>query len=270
MAKNKKTDIIGVFDSGIGGLSILRELIKTLPNENFFYIADIAHSPYGEKHQDYILNRIEKISSYLTSHEKFNIKTLVVACNTATAYAIDLLRIQYPNISIVGVEPAIKPASKYTKTKKVGVLATYGTIHSKKFKELLNQQDNQVEFILQSCNDLAKSIDNRDLVLAEKLATKYISNLGCFGNQNNKIDSIVLGCTHYPLISNIIQNIVGEKIKLFDNAQPVAQQTKLVTNLNLDLKTGELYFASTAKPDILTQACQNFLGTQQESILLDI
>ncbi len=266
----EKKNIIGVFDSGIGGLSILRELIKEMPQENFFYIADIAHAPYGEKNQEYILDRIEKISSYLINHEQFKLKTLVVACNTATAYTIDFLRKKHPNISIIGVEPAIKTASEFSKTKKVGVLATYGTIHSQRFKELIKKQNSSVEFVLQPCNELSKSIDMGNISFAKELCYKYINSLGTLGHNKEQIDSIVLGCTHYPLISEIIQEIAGENIKLFDTSLPVTKQTKKTTNLEFFQNVGNLYLASTKNPEILTKASEKFLSIKQESILIDI
>ena len=266
----EKQDVIGVFDSGIGGLSILRELIKEMPQENFFYIADIAHSPYGERNQEYITERIDRLSSYLINHQKFNIKTLVVACNTATAYSIDLLRKKYPNISIIGVEPALKSASKYSKTNKVGVLATYATIHSQKFKDLKASLNHHTDFICQPCNELSHSIDLGNIHLATELCKKYIKNLGQLGSNYGEIDSIVLGCTHYPLMSDIIQNIVGKNIKLFDTASPVAKQTKKNTTLSEKDKNGELFFATTAKPEMLEKACIQFLNIKQNSMLLKI
>lgn len=266
----KKIDVIGVFDSGIGGLSILRELINLMPNENFFYIADIAHSPYGEKNQDYIIDRIEKISSYLINHENFNIKTLVIACNTATSYSIDFLRSNHPSISIIGVEPALKLASKYSKTKRIGVLATYATIHSLKFKLLKNSIIDDVEFICQPCNELASSIDKGNIILATQLCEKYIRSLGKIGINKNEIDTIVLGCTHYPLIKDTIQNIVGNQINLIDTAVPVAKQTKLKTMLNLSNNETKIFFATTGKKDILENACIKFLNIEPECFLIDI
>lgn len=266
----QKIDIIGVFDSGIGGLSILRELINLMPNENFFYIADIAHSPYGEKNQDYIIDRIDKISSYLINHENFNIKTLVVACNTATAYSIDFLRKKHPTISIIGVEPALKLASKCSKTKRIGVLATYATIHSLKFKLLKNSIIDDVEFICQPCNELASSIDKGNIILAIQLCEKYISSLGKLGISKNEIDTIVLGCTHYPLIKNTIQNIVGNQINLIDTAVPVANQTKLKTLPTITNNEPKIFFATTGKKEILENACGQFLNLQAECFLIDI
>ena len=142
---------IGVFDSGIGGLSILQALRAELPAEDFVYVADSGHAPYGERDAAHVIGHSQAITRHLLAQH--HIKALVVACNTATAAAIHLLRQQYPYLPIVGVEPALKPAAQLSQTRRVGVMATRGTLESAKFRVLLDALQGQADFILQPCED---------------------------------------------------------------------------------------------------------------------
>ena len=148
---------IGVFDSGVGGLSVLRALRQALPREKFVYVSDAGHAPYGERDVAHVLARSVAVGGYLVqSHQ---VKALVVACNTATAAAIAALRARYPDLPIVGVEPALKPAAARSRTAVVGVLATRSTLASEKFQALLQAQPAQVRFVLQACDGLAAAIE---------------------------------------------------------------------------------------------------------------
>jgi len=199
------THPIGVFDSGIGGLSVLQALQAALPHEHFVYLADNAHAPYGEKSDLQVRERTHAIAEHLIA--KHQIKALVVACNTATAAAIHELRARHPHLPLVGVEPALKPAVALSQTRRIGVMATRGTVGSDKFVRLLASQQDQAEFVVQACNGLALAIEQSTLPqhgeaaqqrIHELLAT-YTSGMGAFGTAAGQMDTLVLGCTHYVL-----------------------------------------------------------------------
>ncbi len=221
---------LGVFDSGIGGLSILKALREHLPHERYVYFADSAYNPYGDKSEAFVQERSLAIVKTLVQQHR--IKALVVACNTATAAAIALLRVAHPALPIIGVEPALKPAALVTRTGRVGVLATRGTLQSAKFAALRSSLA-QVEFVCTPCDGLAERIEHvaketgseritPDLIA---LCAQYITATGRFGLKNDELDTLVLGCTHYPLIRDVFVQIVGVGVTMVDNALPVAQRT---------------------------------------------
>lgn len=218
---------IGVFDSGIGGLSILKALRAELPHENFLYIADSGHAPYGEKSDAHVLARSRAIVEFLV---KQNVKALVIACNTATAAAIHLLRAEYPGLALVGVEPALKPAVARSRTGCIGVLATRGLLSSDKFKALLASQAGRAKFLIQPCDGLADAIERSaktaDTAETIALCARYTSAMGSFGTEPGKIDTLVLGCTHYPFASDCLRPLVGAGVQLIDNGEAVARQTR--------------------------------------------
>ena len=223
---------IGVFDSGIGGLSVLRALQAALPHEHFVYLADNAHAPYGEKTDLYVRQRTHAIAHYLlTQHE---IKALVVACNTATAAAIHELRAQHPHLPLVGVEPALKPATQITRTGRVGVMATRGTVASEKFARLLGSLQGLADFEVCACNGLALAIEQTTLPLHHQEAGAEVSRLlrtctasmGSFGQGTGEIDTLVLGCTHYVFAQEELQQLLGPQVQLVSTGEPVARQTQ--------------------------------------------
>ncbi|MBX3654414.1 MAG: glutamate racemase [Ramlibacter sp.] len=213
---------IGVFDSGIGGLSVLRALRARLPQEDFVYFADNAHAPYGERPDRHVIDRSLAIAQQLRGRE--GIKALVVACNTATAAAIDLLRAAHPDLPIVGVEPALKPAAACTRTGRVGVLATRGTLASARFGALLASLQGQARFALQPCDGLAEAVEQADATKIRALCDRYIRATGQFGSNNDDMDTLVLGCTHYPFASDVLRSLVGPEVALLDTGEPVARQ----------------------------------------------
>jgi len=214
---------IGVFDSGVGGLSVLRALRAELPQENFVYLSDAAHAPYGERSDDYVGARALRVADYLVAQQ--GVKALVVACNTATAAAIHTLRARWPALPIVGIEPALKPAAAASQTKVVGVMATRGTLQSTKFKALLDKLRGQAQFVLQACDGLAAAIENGDAGTAQTLCARYVRAMGSFGHAQGQIDHLVLGCTHYPLVESLLQTLVGPHTTLLEAGPPVSQQT---------------------------------------------
>jgi glutamate racemase len=242
---------IGVFDSGIGGLSILKHLKQHLPFETFVYLSDRAYCPYGAKGDAFIQGRSLDITHYLLQHH--HIKALVVACNTATAAAIYTLRTQFSTMPIIGIEPAIKPALKHSQTKVITVFATHGTVFSDKVKHL-NQQlliDYPTATIhLQPCEGLADAIDMHYCVdlnhpnihywVKHYLNEAGLLNTNTLKQSDNHSDTIILGCTHYPLIKPVFAQYLKDTITIIDNGDAVAQQ--LSTQL---LKHGLLNVNST-------------------------
>ena len=222
---------IGVFDSGIGGLSVLRALQQELPNERFVYLADNAHAPYGEKSEDFVSQRTHAIAQYLQTHHQ--IKALVVACNTATAAAIQGLRAVYPTLPLVGVEPALKPALALSTTRRIGVIATRGTVGSEKFSRLLASVKDEATFVVQACNGLALAIEQSTLpdpshatqTQITHLLQTYTQTMGRFGSAPGDIDTLVLGCTHYVFVENDLRTLLGPNVQLVSTGAPVARQT---------------------------------------------
>lgn len=211
------SDPIGVFDSGVGGLTILRAVREALPGEDLVYVADAAYVPYGQKSPEQIRRRATLICGFLVEQ---GVKAIVVACNTATAAAIDSLRRQWP-IPFIGVEPAVKPAIAATRSGVVGVLATPATLASERYRSLIERFATGVRIVAQPCAGLAEHIECGDLDSAqtEQLLRQFVEPLLA---QN--ADAIVLGCTHYPLVAHIVQRIAGAGVTVIENGTAVAKQ----------------------------------------------
>lgn len=210
---------IGVFDSGVGGISVLKHIRAALPNENLLYVADSKFAPYGNKTPEFIRERADAIAQFLI---KKGAKALVVACNTATAAAAECLRGHYA-IPIIAMEPAVKPAAQATKTGVIGVLATSGTLQSAQFAALLEHYGQHVQVVTQACHGLVERIEHGDLAGAETeaLLAKYLNPL-----LEAHADTIVLGCTHYPFVRPLIENLVGSEVALVDTGDAVARHLK--------------------------------------------
>jgi glutamate racemase len=229
---------IGVFDSGVGGLSVLRALLAAMPHERFVYLADSAHAPYGERGDAYVAARTHAISRYLC--EQHHIKALVVACNTATAAAIHEVRSSYPELPLVGLEPAIKPALAATRTGRVGVIGTRGTLTSAKFGKLMASLAGQAEFVVQPCDGLAHAIEHSVAqplpapgstaytTETGALCARYVQAMGPFGTEPGLIDTLVLGCTHYIFVAHELRALVGPEVQFIETGEPVARQTQRV------------------------------------------
>ena len=210
---------IGVFDSGVGGISVLKHIHALLPHEDLMYVADSKYAPYGNKTAEEITARCFELADYLIAK---NVKALVVACNTATAAAIDELRETF-DIPIIGMEPAVKPAAEASKNGVIGVLATVGTLKSAQFAALLESYGRNVKVVTQACVGLVECIERGELDTPETkaLIRQYTAPLLADG-----ADTIVLGCTHYPFVKHVIQELVGDKITLIDTGAAVAKQLK--------------------------------------------
>lgn len=211
------TDPIAIFDSGVGGLSIAQCINHRLPNENLLYVADTLHAPYGDKTAEFIQQRVNEIAYWFIER---NAKAIVVACNTATVNAIDQLR-KNISIPVIGVEPAIKPAVNLSKNKKVAILVTKATAENQRFLTLVAQYSHNSEVIIQPCPGLVELIeqDKKNSPECELLLSKYLQPL-----LDKGVDTIVLGCTHYPLVKGIINKICGENVIIMETALPVTEQ----------------------------------------------
>lgn len=251
---------IGVFDSGVGGLSVLRALRAALPHENFTYFADAGFAPYGERGDDYVITRTQAVVQQLVEEQR--VKALVVACNTATAAAIQLVRAQYPDLVLVGVEPALKPAVALSQTGRIGVMATRGTLASAKLRALHDTLKDQASFVLQPCDGLADAIQNDDQAQTVALCTRYLQSMGPFGRQAGQIDTLVLGCTHYPFAQAQLQALVGDGVRLIETGEPVARQTaRLLQAAGLARAegTGSLRLMSSGSQPALEAAARRWL-----------
>ena len=210
---------IGIFDSGSGGLSVYREIVKLLPGERFVYFSDNAHCPYGEKSPEYIRERASAITDILLG---MGADIIVAACNTATAAAISYLRENYPDVPFVGMEPAVKPAALGTKSGVIGVLATAGTLRGSKYPDTKDKWSGNVrvvEHVGQGFVELVEEgrLDGPDVEEVVRASVEPLVKEGA--------DVIVLGCTHYPFLRPVIQRIAGEDVRIIDPAPAVARRT---------------------------------------------
>ena len=227
---------IGVFDSGVGGLSVLNALRAELPQERFVYFADTGHAPYGERDDAFVAHRSLAVAADLVGRHA--IKAFVVACNTATAAAIHLLRATYPSLPLVGVEPALKPAVALSTTRRVVVLATRGTLASAKFAALRASLVDPAMVIPVPCDGLARAIEAGDALETAALCTRYMAAAGPFGTAPGEADTVVLGCTHYPFVADELRRHAGPAVRLIDTGIPVAQQTRRLLAAQAALATG--------------------------------
>ncbi|WP_288435573.1 glutamate racemase [uncultured Pseudomonas sp.] len=209
---------VGVFDSGVGGLSVLAEIRQLLPAETLHYIADCGHIPYGEKTPAFIRERCQLIAARLHAQ---GAKALVVACNTATVAAVADLRERYPRWPIVGMEPAVKPAAAATRNGRVGVLATTGTLQSAKFAALLDRFALGVQVLTQPCPGLVEQVERGDLHGPEtrRLLQDFLEPL-----LTAECDTLILGCTHYPFLRPLLAELVPPEIILVDTGAAVARR----------------------------------------------
>ena len=256
---------IGVFDSGVGGLSVLRALQTEMPNEHFVYVADSGHAPYGERDDAHVIARAHAITKHLLAQQHIN--ALVVACNTATAAAIHLLREAYPDLPIVGIEPALKPAATLSKTGVIGVMATRGTLQSEKFGKLLQSLHGQATFVLQPCDGLADAIEHDDAMKIEAYCAQYTGAMGRFGTKAGDMDTLVLGCTHYPFVTDELRHCTGDKVFFLEGGAPVARQARrLIEGVKEVVGAGQPTHPDVATPSNPTT---RFFTTGSAEVLRD-
>ena len=208
---------VGIFDSGIGGVTVLREILRVLPRLDYVYYSDSANNPYGERDAEEICALSLRACEYLIGA---GCEAIVIACNTASANAADYLRKQFPDVPIVAIEPAYKMVHDIAPNEPTLVLATQGTLHSEKFARLYHKYDNHQTSLI-DCSGLARLIEDEDEQLMNFLWVRL-------GNYHDQVKNVVLGCTHYPLVRNELAEVLGSGVKFFNGAPAVAKHLREV------------------------------------------
>ena len=251
---NRKNDYIAVFDSGVGGISVLRHLYRLMPQERYLYFGDSANAPYGSRTTAEIRNLTLAAAEELVSQ---GCKALVVACNTATAAAIETLRAAYPELIVVGIEPALKPAADRFPGGCIGVLATQVTLREEKFHRLMEHYGERCQVVRLPAPGLVELIEagNAESDAAFSLLETILAPW------RGKLDALVLGCTHYPFAKNTIRRILGEDILLLDGGEGVARETKrrLEAAGLLREGTGELLWQNSRQDGHILTLCQQLM-----------
>jgi glutamate racemase len=247
---------IGVFDSGVGGLSVLREIRKIAPLTRVIYVADQAHVPYGPREMEQVRAFSRGITAFLLER---GAKLIVVACNAASAAALQSLRREFPTTAFVGMEPAVKPAAEFTQTGVVGVLATPATFQGALYASVVERFAGGVTILQDTCPGLVSQIEKGEL---ETDQTRSILEKALIPMLNRKIDTIVLGCTHYPFVIPLIKQIVGPDVRVIDPAPSIARQTARLLKLNgqTDNNRGPLIFFTSGEVEKFTDQVSELLG----------
>jgi glutamate racemase len=251
---------IGLFDSGVGGLTVLREVVKQLPNESTIYFGDTARVPYGSKSRDVISRYSFEIAQFLLQEK---VKMIVVACNTASAFALTALRARL-DIPIIGViEPGAHAALSVTKTGRIGVIGTEGTIESHAYSEAIHRLKAEAQVFGQACPLIVPLVEEgwTDKPVALEIVKEYLVPL-----LTNNIDALVLGCTHYPLLKHVLSRVTGPGVRLIDSAEETARMVgRQLKDLRLEAPAGtpvlRRFFVSDA-PEKFEKVGQRFLGQQ--------
>lgn len=247
---------VGVFDSGLGGLTVLKSILKVFRNAEIFYIADTEYAPYGEKSSQEILDRCDKITSYLL--EMYGIEALIVACNTATSAAIKYLREKFPFLIVIGTEPGIKPAILNTKTSHVGVLATPATLKGDKYQLLVNKLSSikNVTLYEQACVGLVEQIEKGEINTPKTLEMleKWLKPM-----RENSVDTIVLGCTHYPLVDEVIKKVMANDVTLIETGNAIAKRLILLSAQLGHINEGNLEISVCHTGEINKQMIEKIL-----------
>ena len=255
---NSAENPIGVFDSGLGGLTVVKELIHHLPNERIVYFGDTARVPYGTKSAETIIRYSREIVRALLKHK---VKMVVVACNTASSLALDVLKKEF-NLPILGViDPGARKAVEVTRNKKVGIIATSSTVKSGKYAKKIVQLDKHIVVTSQSCPLFVPLVEEGwfEHAVTYQVAQEYLADM-----KKKKIDTLILGCTHYPLLKGVLHNVMGPKVQLVDSAQEVALQVKEVLTrgrlLRTRLSPGQHMFVVSDEPAQFQRLALRFLG----------
>lgn len=253
----RKEQPIGVFDSGVGGISVLQELIRIMPNEDYIYLGDSKNAPYGTKPLETVRRlTFENVRLLLDQ----GAKGLVVACNTATSAAVRLMRSRYPDLPIVGIEPALKPAALQKEHPRVLVMATPMTVQQEKFRQLMARYEDKAEIYPLACPGLMEFIEAGDLE-SRHLNDFLQELLGPYLDRG--LDSIVLGCTHYPFVRKMIQSIAGDRVSIFDGGEGTAREMRrrlaAFDILNPSEKPGEVRFENSVATEAELALCRRLL-----------
>ncbi len=256
---------LGVFDSGVGGLTVLRELRRQLPDVPMLYVADTAHAPYGQREPDYIIRRSLTVAQHLIDQ---GARVLVVACNTATAHAIAALRQRWPDLPIVGTEPGIKPAVAASRNGRIGVMATPSTIASARFADLIARHAGTTQVFSQPCPGLVALIERGEL---DTPALGDLLTRLCRPLLAAEVDTVLMGCTHYPLVQPVLQQVLGEQVRLLNIESAVAQQAaKQWQALGCQAQAAQPCLQTTGDAQALTQFVQRALAWQLQAQALHI
>jgi glutamate racemase len=249
---------IGIFDSGVGGVSVLRAIREQMSEESILYFGDQGHIPYGSRPMEQIRDFSETITAFLLERDA---KIIVVACNTASAAALKYLREKFPEVPFVGMEPAVKPAAEYTRTGKVGVLATPATFQGALYASVVERFANGVQLFQHTCPGLVQQIEWGNLSGHE---TRRILEDALLPMLEKNIDTVVLGCTHYPFVIPLIQLIVGENVRVIDPAPAIAKQTQRLLEAremrHQPRSIGEIKFYTSGKAEDLESMLPILLG----------
>lgn len=237
---------IGFFDSGVGGISVLRKSVELMPNENFIYFGDSKNAPYGTKSVGEVRDLAISNAEMLVS---MGVKAIVIACNSATSAAAELLRQKYTDLPVIGVEPAIKPAVLYKEGGSILVMATDMTLGENKFKELLDKYKGMCNIELLPCPGLMEWVEKG--VLEGEEVEKFVD--GLLSSYKGRVDRIVLGCTHYPFLSKTIKKVMGEEVVLFDGGEGTARELlRRLKGMNIEntgKNKGEIKFLNSKNED---------------------
>lgn len=258
---------IGVFDSGLGGLTVAKELMRHLPQEDIIYYGDTARVPYGTKSKEAILRFSKENTRALLRHK---VKMVVVACNSSSSYALAILKKTF-NIPIVGVIHAgAKKAVSVTRNGRVGVIATAATIHSQEYSKTIHWYDSSIKIFSQACPLFVPLVEEGwfSKKVTQRVAEEYLRCL-----KKVRVDTLILGCTHYPLIKGVLQAVMGEKVELVDSAKEVALEVKQILGETQTMHTAQqkprYKFFVTDKPQAFEKIAQNFLGRPVKMRVID-
>lgn len=253
---------IGIFDSGVGGLSVLRAIREQIPRETIIYLGDQEHIPYGPRPMEQIRGFSAAITNFLLDQ---HVKIVVVACNTASAAALKYLRESFPHVQFVGMEPAVKPAVEHTRTGRVGILATPATFQGALYASVVERFAQGVELFQNTCSGLVQEIEKGSL---EGDRTRAILEDALLPMLEKNIDTVVLGCTHYPFVIPVIERIVGENVRVIDPAPAVARQVRRLLEaggkVNPLPAAGKVKFYTSGDPMALSALLPVLLGERGE------
>ena len=255
---NHSQEAIGVFDSGLGGLTVVKELNHHLPNERIIYFGDTARVPYGTKSGATIIRYAREIVRVLVKHK---VKMVVVACNTASSLALDVLKKEF-DLPILGViEPGVRKAMDVTRNKRIGIIATSSTVKSGKYVQKIVQLNKNIVVMSQACPLFVPLVEEGwfDHPVTHQVARQYLRDM-----KKNKIDTLILGCTHYPLLKGVLRNVMGPGVQLVDSAREVALQVKELLTKKKLLRTRlgpcQHMFIVSDEPEQFQRLAMRFLG----------
>lgn len=258
---DKACQPIGVFDSGVGGISVLRELVAWMPNENYIFYGDSRNAPYGIK----TLKEVQELTCADAEYlRKQGVKALVVACNTATSAAIQILREKYHDMPVIGIEPALKPAVLSKAHPRVLVMATPMTLREEKFRRLMLRYEQEAEIVRLPCPGLVEFIERGEL---KGPGLEHFLRELFAAQKEHPVDSVVLGCTHYPFVKKMIREILGAETAIFDGGEGTARETKRRLSeeglLNPNAKQGEVVIQNSLDSVEMTELCRALLACRE-------